>query len=255
MKKIRLFIIGFLSTTLLIVSCSKDENYVSETNNSNLKEKLQIFESQLKSENTLIFELKSNTDSIVFNEDYIRNSKNNYDYEGESILAVHKDIDNYVEQIITDSTATYENDLKPYIDGKIQTLKPIDVNNFNSDETALLDSFKLNFVPSVDYVIAYENFVFDNFPDQTKVSEFLITISRIKFQIFIHNADINHNHEEGEGRTLSAWENCVVACMRNEYEDYNVVDWVQFALNPGADVLWTAASCGWDCRRRGYYGE
>lgn len=135
----------------------------------------------------------------------------------------------------------------------MQTLNSININDFNADETLLLDSFKQNFIQTVDYVISYENFVFENFQDQTKVSKFLRTISRIKYQIFIHNADITFNDEGG--RTLTAWENCLVACVRNEYEDYNVVDWVQFALNPGADVLWTAASCAWDCRRRGYYGN
>ncbi|UPT71911.1 MAG: hypothetical protein M0D53_06310 [Flavobacterium sp. JAD_PAG50586_2] len=98
-------------------------------------------------------------------------------------------------------------------------------------------------------IIDYENFVYENYPDQSKMRNFLTIITRIKYNIFITNSDI------ASKRTLSGWESCLVQCLGHVYGSYNAIKWIQFGINPGGDILWEAASCAWDCRVAGYYGH
>lgn len=83
----------------------------------------------------------------------------------------------------------------------------------------------------------YEEFAIANFNTQTEIKNFLTVVSIVKFTTYtITNR-----------KTFTAWENCVVDCMGRKYRYHNAVDWIQFGINPGADILWKFASCGWDC--------
>lgn len=229
-----------VSTTFSIfTSCSND-------NGHNIQNKLAAFESRLKGKET---SGSMHLSKAQYTEVAINNKKNQYNYEGELILKKHKEIEEYAEAKLALPNMTFDKDLKPFIIAQTADFKSISLNDLNSDEKQLLESFKKNFVPSVETITEYENFVYENYPDQSKMRNFLTIISRIKYNIFISDSDVANK------RTLSGWESCVVQCMRHEYANYNVVNWIEFALNPGAGTLWTAASCGWDCRKDNYYGH
>lgn len=221
-----------------VIGCDAPEHSTSD-----LDDKLSQFEETLdpSSANNPLYRLSD------YSVESLANPNNHYDYEGLLLWNTFKEIEARVEYLIPLQNASYLVDVQPYIDNKLTNIRVI--GNLNSDEQTLLSSLENNFRPSVDLILDYENFVARTYTDQARVKNFLILLSRIKYNIFIHNADVNHRR-----RSLTAWENCVVQCVRTEYNNYNVVNWVQFALSPGADVLWTAASCGWECRRTGYYG-
>jgi hypothetical protein len=231
-------LIGLVATTSTFLACSENHDGI-------VRDKLSAFENQLRNK----MYSHNQARKIQYNEASLKNEKNKYDYEGELILKKHKNIEEYVNATIVNPDATYENTLKPFISQQISDFSKISLADLNPDEKMLLESFQKNFKPSVELVLDYEDFVYENYPDQSKMKNFLIIISRIKYDIFVSDSDASNK------RTLSGWESCVVQCVRAEYANLNVVDWVGFALNPGGSVLWTAASCGWDCRMDNYYGH
>jgi hypothetical protein len=61
--------------------------------------------------------------------------------------------------------------------------------------------------------------------------------------------DLNATLKSAKIYALSgaAWDTCWDDCMKNTYDNYNLIDWIQFALDPPLDVAWNTASCAWDC--------
>jgi hypothetical protein len=227
MFKLQLFAV-VLFGSLFFNACSEEEATSSGgTASSKLKTKLSQFEKNLS--------LNVRRGDYTLEE--VRSSINHYDSSGENLLNAIDSLSAFIATQKRVPGSTYENDVKPFVEGQIPALNTSNIE-FNSEETLLYDSFakRLQFIDAISLVKEYEMFVFDNYADQSKVRNFQVVISNIKFASY-----------SAKRNRLSQWEICADNCMAANYEGYNFVDWIQFAINPGADVLWSYASCGWDC--------
>jgi hypothetical protein len=250
MKKIILVITAIFISSLVFFSCTNTEENQNSILNDEFITKLTTFNESLKIKQFKKVNIVSNSNIRTnINSNFLYINNNAFENYGKEILRTTDSIENHIESKIGKIDNNYLLDIKPYIDNKLSNFKSIK-DELNNDEKYLIQNFIDNYVHSIDYVLAYEKFFNENSNiNKNQIKNFFIMLSRLKHIIYYTDSDINYR------RTFSAWETCVIGCMRHEYAGYNVVNWVQFALSPGADVLWGAASCGWDCRKEGYWGN
>jgi hypothetical protein len=225
-QRLRIFAISIL-TLLFVCSCTERIENNDKTNLDNLQSKLVQFEKKFNEKNKVL--------KYTLNE--VKSFKNPYDSSGEKLLKNVKSLSDFISNQRRNSRSTFEGEVKPFVDKQVLTLKNVDLK-FNKEEEALYNSFlrKFQFNNAIFIVKLYEDFVFKNYNNPSDVKRFLIVISNIKFTAY--SISVNKTAQ---------WEGCADDCMRDNYAGYNAVDWLQFSINPGADVLWTYASCVWDC--------
>lgn len=222
MKKIKLGSAVLFLTTLFIFACSKDESSTGTIEN-----KLTTFENSI--DNKI---LKKNTYTL----ETIKSPNNEYDFYGEKLLNSIDALFLYIDE--NSSNSTFDEDFESFIQNEISRVNPSNIE-FNIDEQSLFDSFINKVMSSSDPIsIAkeYEDFAIENYQDQALVGNFLIVVSEFKYAEFANKR-----------KTLKQVEACADECMEDNYASYGFVRWAAFAVNPGADVLWSYAACIEDC--------
>lgn len=226
MKKIFLTAVVLFST-LIYLSCSNEQTNSQDELSKKLKE-LEIKVSE-----------KISTSRYLYSEEETFSEINNYDNVGISFLRTLESIESKTRDLKQINSSNTVSAIQPYLDQQTQSFLPN--IQFNETERILMESFanNLTLYNGIEKAKLYEEFVFQNFQDQSRVKNFMIAVSIIKYTSY---------SVERRKRTFTAWESCVNDCMRDRFESYNIVDWIAFvATNPGANVLINYAACGWEC--------
>lgn len=226
MKKLIYLTIALLISLSFFLSCTKEDD-----SNSKLSQKLKNLEEQLSE--------PKNKKTSDYDETTVQTSFNKYDNYGRNLYLGIVEVETYAIEYKKNNPNAIVDDIKPFIDEKAASLNTTNIS-LNEQENLLFESFikDFNVGNTIDKAKQYEIFVRDNFSDQSDVKNFLIVLSDIKYTAFALEGDTS----------LGRWEACVDSCMSNIYYHYNVIDWIRFvATNPGANVLWDYASCGWHC--------
>lgn len=129
--------------------------------------------------------------------------------------------------------ATFDSVVKPYLEQKLikWNMHPLD---FSEEEEAVLDSFVENsdWPHVTEITTLYEDFVTYKCKDRGKWKSLLTFFSSVKA---IH-AYLSNNPDQSLVKTK----------LTEALTDYNAVDWSIYAMDPGAMMVWMAATFAWE---------
>jgi len=244
MKKI----LTVIFTILLLMGCKKISEPAIESSSNDFL--------MLKMENYI---LSSLSDSIKVKENVEYNSKLNSfaNYALDSYRMVAEKSQNQTLK----SGNLFGDDLHSFL--KSQP-KPI---CFEKPMTALEKSMFLSilnfidnkrFVETMTILNSAEEFISENMCDKYQRERMLYLVATLKVGFLMRNSILSYteyttNLKSGKiGNNIyalsgAAWESCLENCMDKKYAAMNFVEWVEFAVNPPVHVLWSIASCSWDC--------
>jgi hypothetical protein len=218
-----------------IFSCENNE--YSETNKTEIKQKLETLEEQIIANENL---KKSNE---VYTIDETHTAINDKDDIG---FYYFTDFIEEVDYMIESGDYT-ESEIQSFIEDESGKLT---VNEIPEDLQAeiselIIDSY-INISEGRDVIgisKQYEQFVANNISDENIKELCFRAISLKKWAEFRY-----YNDAESQKKfEPCAHRSCFDCCMMRTYESYNVINWIEFATNPPGDVAWNAASCGWEC--------
>ncbi len=134
------------------------------------------------------------------------------------------------------SQATFDKEIKPFLDAKLieWNMFPID---FSDDEKMIYDSFvkTVQWQNTVALVQLYEDFIVTNYKDLQQMKSILSVFWYVK-----KSYDYMSNVSENKVNQF------VINKLNEEFQSYNAVSWIVFAMHPGAMLLWLTATYAWD---------
>lgn len=194
-----------------------------------IRSKLTILEKSLSS---------LNEDESKYTIENVSNSNNRYDDYGRSTYNRFETIDNFLKGFKV--KPNYEKDVKPFIENQIKQIEPYNID-FSGDVKLIYDSYtkSMKYKSSIQISKAYENFISENYSDQSKIKDLLQVISNTKYSTF---------KAKGKKKTFSIREQCANNCMQDMFEGFNPIQWAEFAVGfLGGSLFWAYGSCWYDC--------
>ncbi len=134
------------------------------------------------------------------------------------------------------SQATFDKDIKPFLVVKLigWNMFPID---FSDDEEMIYNSFvkTVQWQNTIALVQLYEDFIVTNYKDLQQMKSILSVFWYVK-----KSYDYMSNVSENKVNQF------VISKLNEEFQSYNAVSWIVFAMHPGAMLLWLTATYAWD---------
>lgn len=226
MKKSKVLQFAFLTLVLAFLSCSKND----ESQNSVLRTKLTNLESDIK------------INQISARSEYDLNSvqTENNPYEGQSaeLYSLLCGLQDRMESL--EKGSSFEDDVQPIIDSLMNYYSGYS-SEFSNDEQVLNDSFCNSLSANEDKIAvakSYEKFVLDNFPNVSRVENFMKYVGTVKYLTL----------KTTKKRNFTVREICANDCMRDEFASWNPIQWAAATVSfLGGSLFWMYASCWYDC--------
>ncbi len=154
-------------------------------------------------------------------------------------LQIGQCLDNVISFVVLqkeNSQATFDKEIKPFLDAKLieWNMFPID---FSDDEEMIYDSFvkTVQWQNAIALVQLYEDFIVINYKDLQQMKSILRVFWYVKksFSYMSNSSESKVNQ-------------FVISKLNEEFQSYNAVNWIVFAMHPGAMLLWLTAIYAWD---------
>jgi hypothetical protein len=149
-------------------------------------------------------------------------------------LSILDELKDFVTIQKQNKNAVFEFDIQSFMENKL-TLIEVATIDFNEEEELIFGSFTkvLKWSKAMKTVTLYEDFIVNNYKEQSKINNLLIVLHYIKqFRIYLSNLNPN--------------EASIFNCVNEEMESYNAINWTVLAMHPEALLFWTLASCTWE---------
>lgn len=239
----------FLALILATISCIKKDENILDTTLSN-ESILSEFTSNLTEDLNDSAKLKVTFDGLTKPNQYTTFALKNY-----------SQISEYKRTTLLKSANVNDTELKAFIESLPKPscfdfpMAEIEKSIFLTIVNALQGKTALQVLAMLD---SSEEFVSSKICDDGQKERllYIIGILRIgpllstgKIDFSTNNIQLKSARLDGNIIALQGadFDYCYDNCMRKKYSNYNTIDWIKFAINPPADVLWNAASCTWDC--------
>jgi hypothetical protein len=209
-KNMKIFLVVVVLLQFLFVADTFAQN--------ELKEKLKLLENK---DFSLVSEIENGSETNRLGED------------------IESCLDSLISFVVSQkgvSEATFDKNIKPYLDKKLTAYNMIPID-FSDDEEMIYESFikTLKWESIMESVKLYEGFIVKNYKDPLPIKSILIVL------LFVKNVCIY------TGKKSEASINSIIKGKLNEeFQSYNNANWNVFALNPGAMVYWLTATWVWD---------
>lgn len=106
---------------------------------------------------------------------------------------------------------------------------------------------------SIVILNSVEMFLSENICDNDQLERLLYLTGALKIGYVKHSSMIKLKsatsllNTGGVALKGEQFDICYDVCMNQRYSNMNLIDWIEFGLNPPAHVAWNAGSCAWDC--------
>lgn len=237
--------ITYLFIYLFIVSCS--DNIINENQNS-FDDALIDLEKEID---------KYEFTDISFNYDDVITVENSFDQQNPQkyldALLLIKDVINPINNLKSST------EIDSSLVRQIVVSQDIDIENvflFSEKELKILNSYfgRIDIENNaIQLTKLYEDFIGETILEEFSKNKLYEVFGTIKLMAFYLKAEKglyygdNVNVLKDSSVSCGPYRDCLDRCLCQKYKEYNTVDWIQFAVNPPADLLWNAASCAWSC--------
>jgi hypothetical protein len=149
-------------------------------------------------------------------------------------LSILDELKDFVTIQKQNKSAVFEVDIQSFMNKKLTLIEATTID-FNEEEELIFESLSkvLKWSKAMETVTLYEDFIVNNYKEQSKINNLLIVFNYIKqFRIYLSNLNPN--------------EVSIFNCVNEEMESYNAINWTVLAMHPEALLFWTLASCTWE---------
>ena len=132
--------------------------------------------------------------------------------------------------------ATFDKEIKPFLEAKLIEWNMFSIN-FSDEEEMIYDSFVkiVQWQNTIQLVQLYEDFIVTNYKDLQQMKSILSVFWYVK-KSFSYMSNLSE----------SKVNQFVIRKLNEEFQSYNAVNWIVFAMHPGAMLLWLTATYTWD---------